>query len=197
MPFTQISFVKLLLILGISKKKGSSPGRFNCRKKVVPTWNCSQQGLWIILSNHTMIFGKRHWFWIFSNVFFGTLSTTSWVPSSFIILERRQTSATIPLRYKLNCSICLSLLTFATLKLNCVGNEANHFTQLSDSPVCLSAVWLHSSLYTCTDYKCSKRKNTNIYVVWVWTNDRRCSLAPVGPLGQEGPSSLWALDNNI
>ena len=34
-------------------------------RKVVPAWGCSQQGLWIILSNCVMMFGKRHRVWIF------------------------------------------------------------------------------------------------------------------------------------
>jgi len=58
-------------------------------KKVVPTWNCSQQGLWIILSNKVMI---SHCCWVFQMYFLGAFSTKSHVPSSSVIFERRQTS---------------------------------------------------------------------------------------------------------
>lgn len=36
-----------------------------CGKKVVPPWNCSQKGLWIILGNWVMIPGKTHCCWCF------------------------------------------------------------------------------------------------------------------------------------
>ena len=50
-------------------------------KKVVLTWNCSQQGLSIILRNGVMISGRRHYCWLFQMYSF-----------SPIILERRQKS---------------------------------------------------------------------------------------------------------
>ena len=65
------------------------------RQKIVPTGNCSQQELWIIFSNQIMfiiISRKRHSCWLSQIYFlFATLNTTM-VPSSSILLERRQTS---------------------------------------------------------------------------------------------------------
>ena len=46
----------------------------------------------IILHNWVMNSGKRHWSWIFLIYFIGAMSTTSQVPFSPILMERRQTS---------------------------------------------------------------------------------------------------------
>ena len=35
------------------------------KKKVVPPWNCSQRGLWIILCNRVIISGKKYWICMF------------------------------------------------------------------------------------------------------------------------------------
>ena len=59
-------------------------------KKIAPTWNCSQQGPCIILSVWVLIYGKRLCRWVFL-VFFGAVNTRSSVPSSAIIIVRRQT----------------------------------------------------------------------------------------------------------
>lgn len=47
-----------------------------CCERIVPTINCSQQGLRIILSNQIMISGKRHCCWVFQMYFFEALSRT-------------------------------------------------------------------------------------------------------------------------
>lgn len=47
----------------------------------------------LILFNWVIISGMRHCCWIVQNgIFFAVCSTTSWVPCSSIILERKQTS---------------------------------------------------------------------------------------------------------
>lgn len=62
------------------------------RNKIGPTWNCSQQVLWIMLRNWVMISGTKGCWWVFQKYFYVALSTTSDVPSSSVILGRRQTS---------------------------------------------------------------------------------------------------------
>ena len=57
-------------------------------KKVVPTWNSSQQGLWIILCNRVMISKKKHYCWVFQIyifylllplfIFFWNAGVSSW-----------------------------------------------------------------------------------------------------------------------
>ena len=59
-------------------------------RKEAPPWNCSQQGVWIILSNQVMISAKRHNCWGFQMYFRGTLRTTSRVQTSSFVFERRQ-----------------------------------------------------------------------------------------------------------
>ena len=61
-------------------------------RKPAPAWNCSQQGLRIILSSWVMIFGERPCLEFFKMYFFGALNTTSWVPFSPMIVKGRQTS---------------------------------------------------------------------------------------------------------
>lgn len=50
------------------------------RKKIVPTWNCSQQGLWIILSNQVMISAKSHRCCVFQIYFWATQGECHPVP---------------------------------------------------------------------------------------------------------------------
>lgn len=43
---------------------GDAVGRCSFVERIVPTWHCSQWGLWIILSDRVMFSGKRHCCWI-------------------------------------------------------------------------------------------------------------------------------------
>ena len=61
-------------------------------KKIVTSWNCSKQDLWIILIKILLISGERPSCWVFQMYFLGVLSSTSWAPSSSITFKRRQTS---------------------------------------------------------------------------------------------------------
>lgn len=66
-------------------------GDIESREKTVPSWNCSQQAQWIVLTNCVKVSGKRHCCWVYQITFCAALITTSWVPWSSITLESRQT----------------------------------------------------------------------------------------------------------
>lgn len=64
-----------------------APSPVGLVRKIVSTWNCQQQGLWIILNNWVMISEKSQCCWVFQMHFFDILSTASRVPSYSIMPE--------------------------------------------------------------------------------------------------------------
>ena len=53
-------------------QQGGSPSIFTCcavKNEMDPTWHCSQQLLWIILSSWVMISVRRHCCWVFQVCF--------------------------------------------------------------------------------------------------------------------------------
>ena len=118
-PIYQNFFLSLILVSVSAPKIHYQSG--SSRRKIVNTWNCSQQGLLIILSNQVMISGKRHCCWVLLMFFFSALSTSSTVSPSFVIITLIKTTSADKYQYRLEEKFVFLILN-CPFKVLCLQN---------------------------------------------------------------------------